>query len=91
MNRIITVHILLAMVLLLSIAGCGAPTEPAQPTRFSVLYNQKEAQPFQEDWLILQEYKKRKNVIMDVLPGDDADYDTVIRHTFETGKCPTLF
>lgn len=57
------------------LTGCTAPQLPAaQPVEFSVLYNERAAQPFQPGWLILDEYRKQQNVVLDVETGDDADF-----------------
>jgi len=62
----------------------------AEPVVFSVLYNQREANPFQEDWLVLEEYEKRQNVFLDVHVGDDADFDNEITRTIESGNIPDI-
>ena len=68
-----TLFILAALALLLS--GCAAQNLPArEPAAFSMLYNERAAQPFQADWLILDEYRKQQNIALDVQTGDDADY-----------------
>ncbi len=78
-------------VLLLILVGCSTPELPeAEPVVFSVLYNERESTPFQEDWLILEEYEKRQNVLLDFRLGDDADFDREIVLTLESGNIPDI-
>jgi len=65
--------------------GCS-PKETAEPTSFSILFNQRETSPYKADWLILQEYQKLQNVSFVVSIGDDSDYGTAITQTFESGN-----
>ena len=77
-----TLFSLAALALLLS--GCAAQNLPARaPDVFSVLYNERAAQPFQADWLILDEYRKQQNVALDVKTGDDADYGKALIQALE--------
>ena len=79
------------MLLSLLLFGCVPKAVPSpQPVFFSVLYNDRESSPFQEDWLILEEYKKRQNVILDVLLGDDADYNRAVVQALESGDAPDI-
>ena len=78
---------LLSMLLI----GCSTPELPkADPAVFSVLYNENESLPFQEDWLILEEYKKRQNVFLDIRLGDNADFEKEIIRTLESGNIPDV-
>jgi putative aldouronate transport system substrate-binding protein len=79
----------LAFCILLS--GCGSQ-KPAKavPRTYSVLYNNVEATPFKSDWLILQEYQKRKNVTLDVKLGDNTAYDKDIARVIESGNIPDI-
>ena len=73
------------------LGSCSALHTPEKsPTTISVLYNEKESTPFQEDWLILEEYAQRKNILLDVRPGDDADFDKAIIQTIESGNVPDI-
>ena len=84
-----TLFILAALALLLS--GCAAQNLPARaPDVFSVLYNERAAQPFQADWLILDEYRKQQNVALDVKTGDDADYGKALIQALESEEIPDI-
>jgi putative aldouronate transport system substrate-binding protein len=73
------------------LTGCTAPRLPAaQPVEFSVLYNERAAQPFQPDWLILDEYRKQQNVVLDVQTGDDADFARAIIQALESEDIPDI-
>ncbi len=87
MKRALVVGVLLAM--LLSV-GIVEGSSVAEPIVLSVLYNERVASPFQEDWLILEEYAKRRNVVLDVRLGDDADYNNELIRIFESGKMPDI-
>jgi putative aldouronate transport system substrate-binding protein len=79
------------VLLLVLITGCAPQITPSpEPQVFSVLYNDKESTPFQESWAILDEYKQRQNVILDVRLGDDADYEKVIIQALESGETPDI-
>ena len=90
MKKMITTCVGLSILLSMFTVGCKPNEKLKEPLVFSVLYNQSESKPFQEDWLILEEYKKRKNVLLDVRLGDDTDYEKAIRQTFETGDIPDI-
>ena len=75
----------------LFLTGCTLVEAPtAQPVVLSVLYNQRVAQPFQADWLILDEYAKRQNVVLDVRTGDDADYEKALIQALESEDIPDI-
>lgn len=90
MNRKTVFGILLGIFLIIYITGCNPTEKPTEPISFSVLYNQRENALFQEDWLILEEYKKTRGVILDVQARDDANYDNAIIQTFESGTIPDI-
>ena len=80
------------VILIISLAACTTAPEPTpnEPFTISMLYNNRADTPFREDWLLLQEYAKRKNVTFDVTLGDDADYMTSVTQTFQTGNIPDI-
>lgn len=90
MKRVVVVGVLLFMFLSTAIAECGYAKDSAEPIAFSVLYNEKNATPFQEDWLILDEYAKRRDVVLDVQLADDEDYGNAIIRTIESGNIPDI-
>ncbi|MCX6029384.1 MAG: extracellular solute-binding protein [Chloroflexi bacterium] len=78
-------------IVMIGFSSCVAPVlPPAAPVTFSILYNERAATPLKKDWLILDEYKKRQNVILDVRLGDDAAYDKAITQAFESGDVPDI-
>lgn len=77
------------VVLLLS--GCREPSEEVQEQySFSVLYNDREEEPFSDEWLILQEYQRRKGVTLEVQLGDDGDYERYIIDALEAEDPPDV-
>lgn len=82
MKRATLVSVLAAMTLLMGIASGSATQESVV---FSVLYNEREATPFQGDWLLLEEYAKRQNVVLDVQTANDADYENAVIRILESG------
>ena len=70
------------------VTGCAAP-QPT-PHTFSLLYNEKESVPLQEDWLILEAYKERRSVSFDVRTANDADYEGAIIEILESGNVPDI-
>ena len=86
-----TKRLISLVFLTLLLTACKvAPLPAKEPQTFTVLYNQREVNPLQEDWLILDEYKKRQNVELDVKIGNDEDYGTAVAQTFESGNLPDI-
>ena len=84
---------LLISFVLLSILLNGCEIQEVsdnEPPIFSVLYNEREATPLQEDWLILEEYLKRQNVVFDIRAGDDADYEVELLRTIDSENIPDI-
>lgn len=81
---------LLLVLICISVSSCIPKTTEAEPVVFSVLYNERATNPFQEDWLILEEYKSRQNVVLNVRSGDDATYNEILRRTLESGNIPDI-
>jgi putative aldouronate transport system substrate-binding protein len=82
------INIVLLVVLLV---GCAPQVTPTpEPVSFSVLYNNRSSTPFSPDWRILQEYKSRQNVTLDVRLGDDADYAKAIVQALESTDIPDI-
>jgi len=78
-------------ILAILLGGCNTSGSPAnEPIVFSVLYNDIEEYPFDEDWLILEEYKKQKNIILDVRLGDDSTFDNVLAQTLGSKDLPDI-
>jgi len=60
------------------------------PLSFSLLFNEKKTVPLRDDWLILTEYKERKNVVFDIQVADDARYENAINMALGTGTSPDI-
>lgn len=79
------------VLLLLLLSGCSSQnSQITSPINISVLYNNRASIPFKDDWKILEEYKTRQNVILDVRLGDDAAYDKAISSVFASGNLPDV-
>jgi putative aldouronate transport system substrate-binding protein len=88
MNKKLLVSIVLFSMIL---QGCfSQDTSQTEPSVFSVLYNEKESSPLNEDWAILEEYVKRQNVVLDVQSGNDADYEKELLRIFESENIPDI-
>ena len=90
MKRIVFIVVMLGIFLSTGIAGCSPTNAPPEPILLSILYNEREDTPFQEDWRILEEYKTRQNIILDVRVGDDSDFESALTRTFKTGNIPDI-
>ncbi len=73
-----TVVLVLCLFMLLVFGCTPKVVSENEPFTFSILYNDKDEIPYQSDWLIASEYKKTKDVTLDVHLGDDKDYETAI-------------
>ena len=87
MKRVVIIGILLTVLLPMGIVEGSSATEPLV---FSVLYNEDAATPFQEDWLILDEYAKRQDVVLDVRLASNEDYEHAIIRAIESGNIPDI-
>jgi putative aldouronate transport system substrate-binding protein len=88
MKKFIVLILILTMVLFF---GYASPeSEEKEPVTFSVLYNDVSSTPFQEDWLILEEYKKLQGVTLNVQLGDDSNYERSIIQVLESGSVPDI-
>lgn len=88
MKKYIAAMLILTMALF---SGYSSPeSEKQQPVTFSVLYNDVSSSPFQEDWLILEEYEKRKGVTLNVQLGDNDNYERSIIQALESGSVPDI-
>ena len=75
-------RIAIIMMILLLLTGCSFKSNEINPdTTISILYNEREASPFNSEWRILNEYQSLKNIILDVKLGDDSDFeDSIAQH-----------
>lgn len=60
------------------------------PITFSMLFNETKSDPLQKDWLVLNEYQKRKNVVFDIQVADDANFENAIDLALRTGNPPDI-
>ena len=81
---------IVALLLVVAVSNCLSAQDVAEPTTFKVLYNQREDTPVDEDWLILSEYARRRNVVLDIQTGDDSDYLSDVIRTLEIGNPPDV-
>jgi putative aldouronate transport system substrate-binding protein len=94
----VLVRCLILMILLMfimtgvpvSAAGSGDPAGDSQPVTFTVLYNNDRSAPFREDWLILEEYRNRKQVLLDMRLGDDDNYSPTLTEVLDSGIVPDI-
>jgi len=85
-----TVIIFLLVILILS--GCSSEKQSdLNPITITVLYNDVADNPFQEDWRILEEYENNQSVKLDVILGDNADYEKAIALYMKAEVPPDIF
>lgn len=80
--------VVILVLILISLTGCGSKKEDT--LTFSVLYNESQDNPYMEDWAILEEYKDKKNVVLDIRLGDNDDYETAIKLNLEAEFPPDV-
>ena len=79
------------LVAIVVLSGCISESEEyVESIEFTVLYNNVEDKPFKEDWLILEEYLTRKNVEIDVIIGDNANFEQSIRLSLFADNQPDI-
>jgi putative aldouronate transport system substrate-binding protein len=61
-----------------------------KPIPISMLFNNDKAFPFNPDWLIFKEYKKRKNVQFDITLGNNADYMKDLTTALQSSSPPDI-
>ena len=71
-------------------SGSTETTQTKEPLTVSVLYNETAANPFSEEWPILAEIQKRKNVILKVQTGPDSDFLTKKNLVYNSGDIPDM-
>ena len=84
-------NVLSLLFVLALLTGCESQVKSLEaPLTISVLFNNEGSHPFKSDWRILEEYKSRKDVTLDVLLGEDSAYDKSIASTFVSGNIPDV-
>ena len=90
MKKLIPLLLLLGICLSIITTGCYLNEKYEDPITISVLYNEREENPFKDDWLILKEYESRQNVILDVILGDDSNFEKAISRAIEIEQIPDV-
>jgi hypothetical protein len=77
---------------MLVLQSCSQKQEVSEstPLSFSMLCNETKAAPLRDDWLILKEYKERKNVVFDIQVANDARYENAINMALGTESSPDI-
>lgn len=86
----ILIGVITLCFLLASCASSDQMKKEYEPITFSILYNQDENALFSEDWLVIREYKNRKNVTFDIIIGDNASYMEAVDEIFLSGNIPDV-
>lgn len=90
MKRKIILTILCLLVILVFSACSFQNNKQNSPITISVLFNNREAMPYNEDWRILEEYQKSKNATLDIRLGKDDDYETAITQHINSDDPPDI-
>ncbi|MFD0717282.1 extracellular solute-binding protein [Paenibacillus sp. GCM10027626] len=62
-----------------------------EPLEFTMLYTDNATYPFNENWPLLEEIKKRTNVSLKIIAVPDSDYKQKLQITLGSGEIPDLF
>ncbi len=81
--------VIILVLILITLTGCSSKAVDDAFT-FSVLYNETQDNPYEEDWVILEEYKDENNVTMDIRLGDNADYEKAIELNLKSDFPPDV-
>jgi len=72
-----TLSILIVLVFMLT--GCNTKqANEINPFTFTILYNETEDNPYQEDWKVLEVYESERNATLDAKLGDNEDFEKAI-------------
>lgn len=83
--------LILIMIVIISLVACTTKSEGlSEPANIKILYNDIEQAPFLSDWLLLEEYEKRYDVILDVSLGDNTDYEKAIDLNIQLDNPPDV-
>lgn len=87
-----TIVLICCIFSLLLLESCSQKEKIIESTTlsFSMLFNETESAPLQDDWLILKEYKDRKNVVFDIQVADNARYENAIEVALRSGNPPDI-
>lgn len=88
-NLLIIISIFFSTIIIQSCTQKSSIIE-SSPLTFSMLFNETKSDPLNTDWLILNEYKKRKNVSFDITSANDANYESAIKLALSTGNPPDI-
>lgn len=81
--------VIILILILATLTGCNTKKADDAFT-FSVLYNESSDNPYNEDWEILEEYKKVSNVTIDIRIGDNSDYESAIELNLNAESPPDV-
>ena len=70
--------------------GGDEAAAPEEPVHITMLYSDNANYPAQDDWLILEEFRKRKNVILDLESVPESDYESRRTVSFNSGDMPDI-
>jgi putative aldouronate transport system substrate-binding protein len=92
MNKKMAMLLLFCVSSMIILQGCSKKQESSSPTQtsFSMLFNESEATKLNENWLILKEYKERKNVEFDIQVADNAHYENAIKIALRSVNPPDI-
>jgi len=71
-------------------ANDPAPEASGEPTVITMLYSDNANYPAQDDWLILQEFKDRMNVVLDLEAVPESDFEARRTVSFNSGDMPDI-
>ncbi|UFT98768.1 extracellular solute-binding protein [Radiobacillus kanasensis] len=70
--------------------GVGDQFKATEPVTFSMLYSDHPNYPYQEDWLLFEEMKKRTNVSLDMTIVPMSDYEQKRSLLISGGEAPLI-
>lgn len=74
------IFIIVFVLIIINLTGCKSRgVDDSNAFTFSVLYNESSDNPYNEDWAILDEYRNEKNVTLDIILGDNDDFENAIK------------
>ncbi len=84
------VLVVLILPWLLSAAGEKESTTSAEPLMISIMHDDPSTQPFNPQWLIIQEIERRRNVELDVMAVPTSDYKNKRNILLSAGDMPDI-
>ena len=81
--------VIISILTLIALTGCSS-AEVRNPFSFSVLYNETIDNPYEKDWLILEEYSNERNVTLDIVKGNNEDFENEIEFYLKAESPPDV-